>query len=470
MADEFDVIVIGAGPAGENVADRVVRGGLSAAVVEAELAGGECSYWACVPSKALLRPVELAAEARRAPGLTVGPVDTAAVLARRDEAVSRFDDGGQVRWIEGVPAEFVRGRGRLDGPGRVAVDLPGGGSRTLTARHAVVLATGSRAVVPPVPGLAEARPWGSREATAAKAVPARLAVLGGGVVACEMAQALHGLGARETTVLVRGDRLLGRMEPFASALVADSFAASGIGVRTGAEAVRVERPEPGGPVTVHLASGPPVEADELLVATGRRAATDGLGLETVGLPGDRPVEVDDSMRAVGADGGRLYAVGDVNGRALLTHMGKYQARVCGDVIAARAKGEPDDLPALRDAAGGYGAPQVVFTDPQVCSVGRTEARARAEGFPVRAVEYDLGAVTGAYLLGDGYRGRAKAVVDAERRVLLGVTFAGPGAAELLHAATIAVTAEVPLDRLWHAVPSFPTVSEVWLRLLEAYGL
>ncbi|WP_329079364.1 MULTISPECIES: dihydrolipoyl dehydrogenase family protein [unclassified Streptosporangium] len=469
MSDEFDVVVVGAGPAGENVADRAVRGGLTAVVVERHLAGGECSYWACIPSKALLRPVELAAEVSRVPGLTVGPIDTAAVLARRDEAVSHFDDSGQVEWIGSVPAEFVRGHGRLDGPKRVVVTSKDGSVRTLTARRAVVLATGSDAAVPPIPGLAEASPWTSHEVTAARSVPARLAVLGGGVVACEMAQAMHGLGARETTVLARG-RLLGRMEPFAGELVAESFAEAGITVRMGVQVTKVERPTPGGPVTVHLSEGPPVEADELLVATGRRPATGDLGLETVGLEAGRTVEVDDSMRATGVSGDWLYAVGDVNGRALLTHMGKYQARVCGDVIAARAKGEPDDLPGLRDVADAYGAPQVVFTDPQVCSAGRTEAEARADGFDVRTVEYDLGRVSGAYLQGDGYRGRAKAVVDERRRVLLGVTFAGPAVGEMLHSATIAVVAEVPLDRLWHAVPSYPTVSEIWLRLLETYGL
>ncbi|MFG1697840.1 dihydrolipoyl dehydrogenase family protein [Nonomuraea sp. NPDC049309] len=468
MADEFDVIVIGAGPAGENVVDRAVRGGLTAAIVEERLAGGECSYWACVPSKTLLRPVDLAAEVSRVPGMTLGEIDVRKVLARRDEAVSGYDDGGQVRWIESVPAEFVRGRGRLDGPKRVRVTTEDGGERVLTARQAVVLATGSTAAVPPVPGLAEAKPWTSHEVTAATSIPERLVVLGGGVVACEMAQAMHGLGARQTTVLVRGSRLLGRMEPFAGELVAQSFAESGIDVRFTTTMERVERPEPGGKVTVHLSDGPPIEADELLVATGRHVATRGLGLDTVGLPDDVPVEVDDSMRATGVPDGWLYAVGDVNGRALLTHMGKYQARICGDVIAARARG--DELPAMRDLAYGYGSPQVVFTDPQVCAVGRTEEQARADGFRVRAVEYDMGAVTGAYLLGDGYRGKAKAVVDEDRKVLLGVTFAGPGAAELLHAATIAVTAEVPLDRLWHAVPSFPTVSEIWLRLLETYGL
>jgi dihydrolipoamide dehydrogenase len=176
------------------------------------------------------------------------------------------------------------------------------------------------------------------------------------------------------------------------------------------------------------------------------------------------------MRATSVSGGWLYAVGDVNGRNLLTHMGKYQARICGDVIAARAKGKPDDLPAMRDVADGRGAPQVVFTDPQVCVVGLTEAAAKAHGFDVRVVEYDIGQVSGAYLLGDNYRGRAKAVVDERQRVLLGVSFVGPDVTELLHSATIAVSAKVPLDRLWHAVPTFPTVSEIWLRLLEEYGL
>ncbi|MFI6814755.1 dihydrolipoyl dehydrogenase family protein [Nonomuraea sp. NPDC050328] len=451
---EADVIIVGAGPAGENVAGRVAAGGLSCVVVESHLAGGECSYYACMPSKALLRPMELADEVGRLPGLELGPVDVAKVLARRDEVIAHLDDSSQVEWITKQPATFVRGSGRVSGEREVEVTAPDGSVTTVRARRAVVLATGSVPVLPPIKGLAEARPWGSREATTVKEVPARLIVLGGGVVACEMAQALHALGAGHTTMIVRGGRLLERNEPFAGELLAESMRGKGIELLFGAEASEVSRAADG-TVRVTLKDGRTLEADKLLVATGRKPAShDG-----------RPIEVDESLRVPGSDW--LYAVGDVNGRNLLTHMGKYQARICGDAIVARARGQE---PSVLDEADKYGAPQVVFTDPQVCAVGRTEEAARAEGFDVRVVEYDLGQVSGAHLLGDGYQGRAKAVVDEGRKVLLGVTFAGPGVAELLHAATIAVTAEVPLERLWHAVPAYPTVSEIWLRLLEEYGL
>ena len=466
-----DVVVIGGGPAGENVAQRVVRGDLSAAVVEAELLGGECSYWACVPSKAMLRPVDLVGAARRSPGAAQavnGPIDVDAVLARRDEATSNRDDSGQVEWIDGLPATLVRGHGRIVGPRTVEV-VSNGSRRTLRARHAVVVATGSRAAVPPIPGLADVRPWTSREATSLRRVPRRLAVIGGGVVACEMAHAVNGLGADKVVMLVRGPGLLDRMEPFAGQLVAAALEASGVDVRTRTGVTQVSR-SADGPVTVTLTDGATVEADELLVATGRTLNTDDIGLDAVGLKVGKPVAVDDSLRAEGVDGGWLYAVGDANGRNLLTHMGKYQGRVCGDVIVARAHGRPDDRIGLRATADAVGAPQVVFTDPEACSVGLTESAARDRGHDVRAVEYDIGSVTGAYLLGEAYQGRAKAVVDESRRVLLGVTFVGSGVAELLHSATVAVTAQVPLDRLWHAVPAFPTVSEVWLRLLETYGL
>jgi pyruvate/2-oxoglutarate dehydrogenase complex dihydrolipoamide dehydrogenase (E3) component len=469
--DVFDVIVIGAGPAGEIAAARAVRGGLTAAVVERRLVGGECHYYGCVPSKALLWPMELAAAVGRMPGLKLdGPIDAAAVAARRDDFVGHYQDGSQVRWVQSVPAAFVRGEGRLAGPLRVEVATPEGDGRKLEARHAVVLATGTDPVIPDLPGLEEAHPWTNREATSVTHVPRRLVVIGGGPVACEMSQALHALGTEEVTLLVRDDRLLTRHEPFAGELLAKSFQELGISVRFGRSAVRVERRTEGGPVDIDVDDGSRLEADEILVAAGRRANLDDIGLESVGLDRDVPIEVDASMRVGGVAGGWLYAVGDINGRNLLTHMGKYQARLCGDAIAARAKGLADDQPALRDIADDFGAPQAIFTDPQIIAVGRTESNARADGLAVQTVESDIAGVDGAALQADGYTGRAKMVVDEDRNVLLGVTFVGPGVVDHLHAATIAVTAEVPLDRLWHAVPAFPTTSEIWLELLEKYGL
>jgi pyruvate/2-oxoglutarate dehydrogenase complex dihydrolipoamide dehydrogenase (E3) component len=468
--DVFDVIVIGAGPVGEEVAARAVRGGLRTAVIEDRLVDGECHYYGCLPSKALLWPMELAAAVGRMPGLTLdGSIDVVAVLERRDEFVSRYDDRGAVRWLHDLPSTFVRGRGRVAGPRQVEVATPEGAIRALAARHAVVIATGSTPHIPDVPGLRAARPWTNQEATSVQKVPKRLVVIGAGPVACEMAQALYSLGAEEITLLERGDRLLPRTEPFAGQLVAESFRDSGIDLRFGSPSL-VERPVPGGPVTVEVDDGSRIHADEILVATGRRAAVHDLGLETVGVEPDGPVPVDASMRATQVPDGWLYAVGDVNGRNALTHMGKYQGRVCGDVIVARAAGEPDNLPALRDSADDRGAPQVIFTDPQVATVGLTEASARAAGFPVRAVEYDTGQVIGAQLQAQQYRGRAKLVVDEQRRVLLGATFVGPAVVDLLHAATVAVTAEVTLDQLWHAVPVFPTTGEIWLYLLQEYAL
>lgn len=467
----FDVIVIGAGPVGRTAAARAVRAGLTAAVVERRLVGGECGYYGCIPSKALLWPMEVAAAVSRMPGVELaGPIDAAAVTARRDEFVGHYRDEPQVSWVEKLPATFVRGQGRLAGGRIVQVAALDGAVKTVEARHAVVLATGSDPLIPDIPGLRDAKPWTNREATSVKEVPRRLVVIGGGPVGCEMAQALRALGSEAVTVVVPEDRLLVRHEPFASALLAQSFEESGISVRLGRLTTRVERPSADGPVQVYLDDGSHLEADESLVATGRRANVNDLGLETVGVDADGLLDVDVTMRVKAVSDGWLYAVGDVNGRNLLTHMGKYQARVCVDAITARAKGLPDDAPAGRDIADDLGAPQAIFTDPQIIAVGRVEAKAIADGFRVRTVEIDISEVIGADLQADGYTGRAKIVVDEDRKILLGATFAGPGVVDHLHAATIAVTAEVPLDRLWHAVPAFPTTSEVWLQLLEAYGL
>jgi pyruvate/2-oxoglutarate dehydrogenase complex dihydrolipoamide dehydrogenase (E3) component len=463
MADEwYDVIVIGAGPTGENVADRAVRGGLSAVIVESELVGGECSYWACMPSKALLRPAAVVAEAAAVQGVTGARIDPAEVLKRRDSFTHDWHDDGQVQWLNGAKIDLVRGPGRLTGDRTVTVGDPASAEKTvLRARQAVCIATGTGAVVPPV--LAGVQPWTSREATSSHTVPARLAIVGGGVVGCEMAAAWAALGSR-VTLISRGG-LLDRVPAFAGELVADGLRAAGVDVRLNAGVSAATRAA--GPVTLTLDDGTTVEADEVLSAVGRKPATADLGLESVGLEPGSWLTVDDTLRVTAVDGGWLYAAGDVNHLALLTHMGKYQARICGDAIAARAAGRE---PAVRDLASRSFVPQVVFTVPEVAAVGLTPEQAAAAGMRTRVVDYELGNVAGASLLADGYRGHAQMVVDEDRQVIVGLTLAGPGTGEMIHAATIAVAGEVPLSRLWHAVPSYPTLSEVWLRLLETYGL
>ncbi len=463
---DYDVVVIGAGPVGENVADRAVRGGLTAVIVESELVGGECSYWACMPSKALLRPVAAVSEATHLKGVHGARLDPPGVLDRRDSFASHWNDDGQVKWLNRAHIGLVRGQGRLTGPKTVSVTPAEGPPLELRARQAVVIATGTRAAVPPIPGLAEARPWTSREATSAHEVPGRLAIIGGGVVGSEMACAWQSLGA-QVTLAVREERLLDRMEHFVGTMVADGLAALGADVRCGVDVVSVARPQPGGPVTLTLDDQTTFETDEVLAATGREPHTDDLGLETVGLKPGGWLDVDGVGQVTSVDGGWLYAAGDVNHISLLTHMGKYQARICGDAIAARARGRTPASTAWADQSA---VPQVIFTTPEVAWVGLTSAEAAGAGRTIRVVDYELGAVAGAKLFEDGYSGKARMVVDEDRKTMIGATLAGPGVGEMIHAATVAVAGQVPLHVLWHAVPSFPTMSEVWLRLLETYGL
>jgi dihydrolipoamide dehydrogenase len=473
----YDVIVIGAGPVGENAAERAVKGGLTAAIIESELVGGECSYWACIPSKALLRPGSALEDARSVEGAreaVSGKLNAAGVFKRRDYFVSDWNDAGQAKWLDHASIALVRGHGSLAGERKVIVTDKEGGQTNLTARHAVVVCTGSRALIPDVPGLAQARPWTNREAVGARLVPHRLAILGGGVVGCEMATLWKQLGTQEITIIQRGTQLIHKYEPFVCELLRSSFEQRGISVLTETTIRLVER-QHDGVARLSLTNGETLFADEILVATGRLPRTQDLGLESVGLKPGIWLEVDDSMQVKHVPGGWLYAAGDVNHLALLTHMGKYQGRVCGDVIAARAKGKPEasapgpwtQYSATADASA---VPQVIFSDPEVAAVGLTEAEAKARGMKVRAVDYEIGNVSGAKLYADGYKGHARMVIDETRGVLVGMTLIGPSVGEMIHAATIAIVGEVPISRLWHAVPSFPTISEIWLRLLETAGL
>ncbi|MES1194214.1 MAG: NAD(P)/FAD-dependent oxidoreductase, partial [Solirubrobacterales bacterium] len=440
---EFDLIVVGAGAVGENVADYAHKRGLTVALVEEELVGGECSYWACMPSKALLRPAQALAEVRRVPGAAeavTGTLDVAAALERRTDVVHGWEDSGQLPWLEQRGILLVRGHGHL--AGKLVVHV---GETILRARRAVVVAVGTAPLIPPIEGLADAAPWTNREASQVRDVPGSLIVIGGGPVGAELAQAFATLGS-EVTLLERESQILERDEPFAAEQVAAGLRADGVAVLTDVQAESVARGKDGR-VTVVTSTHGTLEADEILVASGRRHLTEDLGLEAVGLDGSaKPIEVGDDLRVTGHDW--LYVVGDANGKSLLTHEGKYQARAAADQICgidARVR-------------AGAPPPRVTFTEPQVAAVGHTLDSAIAAGLRVRAVDVATDGTAGASFHGKGTGGTSRIVVDEDRGVIVGATFVGVDVAEWLHAATIAVVAAVPLDELWHAVPAFPTRS------------
>jgi dihydrolipoamide dehydrogenase len=454
----FDVVVIGAGPGGEVAAGRLADAGLEVAIVEDRKVGGECSFWACMPSKGLLRPGEVLAEARRVPGAAQaadGELDVQAALERRDEIIHGLDDSSQLPWLEDREIALFRGWGRLDGEKRVVV-----GDEAIELRRAVILAGGTTPAIPPIDGLADARPWTNREATTAHAVPDRLIVMGGGVVGVEMSQAYTSLGSRVT--LIEGERrLLPREEEFACVQVTDALEEQGVDIRTGQKATSVRRDGDRGEVTVTLGDGATVTGDELLVAVGRKPQVEGLGLDTVGLAPDGYVEVDAHLQVPGHDW--LYVIGDLNGRAPFTHMAKYQARIAADRVLGSDT-------AIEHGADGPLAPRVIFTDPQVTAVGHTTRTAEDAGLQPRVVDVETSGNAGGSFYGRGARGTSRLLVDERRGVIVGATITGSEVADFLHAATIAIVAEVPLTRLRHAVPAFPTRSEIWLNLLEELGL
>lgn len=447
MADRFDVVIVGAGPAGEHACGWLLDAGKRVALVESELIGGECSNWACIPTKTLLRPPEARAESARAAGVSEPSLDLPELKAYRDYMTSSQDDTARIEGYEGRGVTVVKSAGRLDGPGRVLA-----GDRVLEA-SAILIATGSEPIIPPIDGLEEAGYWTNREAVSFDAVPASVAILGGGPAGIELAQLFVRLGSA-VSLAQSGDRLLGREDPHVGELIAGYLAEEGVDVRLGraARSVRLD----GAERVVELDEGAELRGEALIVATGRRPRTEGLGLESAGVEvGSRGIEIDERCRA--ADG--VWAAGDVTGVMLLTHNGKYQARVAVAGMLGR------------EARADYRAiPRVVFCDPETAAVGLTEAQARERGIDVATATIDLPSeIARPYTYERDPRGTLGVVADRAREVLVGAWAVAPLASEWIHQAGLAIRAEVPLEVLRDTVAQFPSYSEAYLSALRALG-
>lgn len=493
----YDVICLGSGWAGRIIAARCVAAGLSALIVEKELVGGDCPYWACVPSKALLRPAEALDDSRHVGGArerltdpNIG-VDAEAVFRRRDTFTAGWDDTKVlVPMVEKAGVHLVRGMGRITGVKKVSVTLSAGPQQKedeveLEARHAVAICTGSEPTVPNIPGLAEAKPWTPREAASSSFAPETLFIIGGGVVGAEMATTYTSLGSK-VILASRSPELLPSIDPEAGKIVREKLVSRGAQVMTSTTTTKAERKTPGGPVTITFSSEngeEQVSVAEVLVATGRRAITQGLSLDSLGLDATAleagaPIAVDESLLVKdipsNANTPWLYAAGDVNGRALLTHTSKYHGRVAANAIVARAQGKfpatASHLDKYSASADNMAVPQVIFTDPQVASVGLTREAADKSGRAVRIVTAPVQTL-GASLHAEGYEaGWAQWILEENTGVLLGATFVGTEVADLLHASTMAIVGGLRIGQMIHAIPSFPTMSEVYLNLLDAAGL
>ncbi len=449
MSESFDAIVIGMGPGGEVAASNLLRAGKQIAIVERELIGGECGYWACIPSKTLLRPAEAKGEVDRAEGVGGAQLDWASTRDYRDYMIRNLDDSNQVKGYEKSGATVIKGVARVTGKGTVDVD-----GRTLTAEN-IIIATGTEAFIPPIDGLHTVPVWTNREATTLREIPKRAVMIGGSAVGVELGLFLARFGA-QVTILERSDRLLSREDPRPGELTEQYLREEGIDVRTGASTVRTRRD--GDDTVVELDTGGELRCDVIIVGTGRTPRAGDLGLDSIGIElGDRgEIVVDDHCRA----GDGVWALGDVTGVMPFTHVAMYMARVIADNIAGK------------DRVARYeGIPRVVFSDPEVAAVGLTTQQAQQQGLNTASAEVDLAkAIARPWTYENNPRGHLGVLADSDRRVLVGAWAVGPQASEWIHTATLAVREQIPIERLLDQVAQFPTYNEGWLKGIERLKL